>query len=80
MYVADASTAEIVRKNPAIIKTNNFFILSPLQENINKSLAILSEKAKGTYNLMPTIIDCIEKDCTLGEISDALRVVFGIHK
>jgi methylmalonyl-CoA mutase N-terminal domain/subunit len=39
----------------------------------------LEDAARGDENLMPIIIDCVEKKVTLGEISDSLRVVFGIY-
>ncbi|HBN45649.1 MAG TPA: methylmalonyl-CoA mutase family protein [Candidatus Marinimicrobia bacterium] len=46
-------------------------------EHVNNRLAELSAAAKGSENLMPAIITCVKHDCTLGEISDALRAVFG---
>ncbi len=46
------------------------------QECIDK---IKSAAVDGT-NLMPSVIDAVEYFCTLGEISDALRDVFGEHK
>jgi methylmalonyl-CoA mutase N-terminal domain/subunit len=33
--------------------------------------------AKGSDNLMPFVIDAVEHLCTLGEISDELRKVYG---
>jgi methylmalonyl-CoA mutase, N-terminal domain len=42
-----------------------------------KSLAIA---ARGRDNLMPPIIGAVESYCTVGEISDALRGVFGEYK
>lgn len=41
------------------------------------ALAELKEAARGSKNLMPFIIRAVEIYATLGEISDALRVVFG---
>ncbi len=29
---------------------------------------------------MPAVIEAVENDCTLGEIADELRKVFGEHK
>jgi methylmalonyl-CoA mutase N-terminal domain/subunit len=46
----------------------------------NAALLALTEAAKGTDNLMPLVLDCVENRCTLGEISDALRAVFGEYK
>jgi len=37
----------------------------------------LKEKAKTDENLMPYILNAIENKATLGEISDALREVWG---
>ena len=44
---------------------------------VNNSLLLLKEVALSDTNIMPSIIDCIKKDATLGEISDVLRNVFG---
>jgi methylmalonyl-CoA mutase N-terminal domain/subunit len=44
---------------------------------VEGALARLRNAAEGSDNLMPLIIDSVEKLCTLGEISDALRSVFG---
>ena len=30
-------------------------------------------------NLIPTLIKCVKSDCTLGEISDQMRSVYGEH-
>ncbi|NUN03792.1 MAG: hypothetical protein HUU41_22010 [Bryobacteraceae bacterium] len=37
----------------------------------------LVEAAKGTENLMPLFIECVENDVTLGEICNTLRGVWG---
>jgi len=36
--------------------------------------------AEGTDNLLPPILEAVRAECTLGEISDALRGVFGLHR
>ena len=41
--------------------------------------AVKDAAIKGT-NLMPPVIHAVENDCTLGEISHALRDVFGVYK
>ena len=46
---------------------------------VNESLKKLQITAKGDENIMPDIIHCVKNDCTLGEISDTLRLVFGEH-
>jgi len=44
------------------------------------SLKTLNEKARSGENLMPTVLEAVENYCTLGEISDELRKVFGEYK
>ena len=50
----------------------------------NQIVAELLEKiettAKTTENLMPIVVEAVENYCTLGEISDALRHVYGEYK
>jgi methylmalonyl-CoA mutase N-terminal domain/subunit len=43
-------------------------------------LARIGEAARGTENLMPHVVDAVENLCTLGEISDELRKVFGEYR
>jgi methylmalonyl-CoA mutase N-terminal domain/subunit len=47
---------------------------------VNASLKTLNEKARGSENLMPTVLEAVENYCTLGEISDELRKVFGEYR
>lgn len=49
-------------------------------DKVNRMLLELKEKAKGTENLMPTILECVESYCTVGEISNALREVWGEYR
>ena len=44
---------------------------------VNDSLNSLTQVAKSSKNLMPVIIQCVENYVTVGEISQALRSVFG---
>ena len=44
---------------------------------VKESLEKLTQVAKGDKNLVPEIINCVEKNCTLGEIVFALKQVFG---
>ena len=43
-------------------------------------LTKLTTEAGEERNLMPTILDCVRSEVTLGEISNALRTVYGIHQ
>jgi methylmalonyl-CoA mutase, N-terminal domain len=43
-------------------------------------LAELARRACGAENLLPAILDAVENNCTVGEISDTLRSVFGEYQ
>jgi methylmalonyl-CoA mutase, N-terminal domain len=45
-----------------------------------KSLSAIKESAVNGTNLMPPVIEAVENLCTLGEIADVLRAVFGEYK
>ena len=47
---------------------------------VNTSLQTISAIAKGSENLMPAVVEAVENYCTLGEIADELRKVFGEYK
>jgi methylmalonyl-CoA mutase N-terminal domain/subunit len=47
---------------------------------VDQCLQSLNDKASGGENLMPAVIGAVENKCTLGEIADELRGVFGEHK
>jgi methylmalonyl-CoA mutase, N-terminal domain len=40
----------------------------------------LNDKAASGENIMPTVVEAVENHCTLGEIADTLREVFGEYK
>jgi methylmalonyl-CoA mutase N-terminal domain/subunit len=46
---------------------------------VTASRGNLSRAARGRENLVPHIIECLEAECTLGEISDTLREIFGSY-
>ncbi|MBS1599206.1 MAG: methylmalonyl-CoA mutase [Bacteroidetes bacterium] len=46
----------------------------------DQALQLLNDKASGDENIMPAVIEAVENYCTLGEIADTLREVFGEHK
>ncbi|HID32082.1 MAG TPA: methylmalonyl-CoA mutase, partial [bacterium (Candidatus Stahlbacteria)] len=50
------------------------------KKRIDDLLEKLKTEAKGDGNLMPVIIELVRLRATIGEISDALREVFGEHK
>ncbi|HEX2162775.1 MAG TPA: methylmalonyl-CoA mutase family protein [Thermoanaerobaculia bacterium] len=45
-----------------------------------RTLDALKRGAAGDENTMPLLVDCVKAYCTVGEISDALRDVFGTYE
>ncbi|MDF2188154.1 methylmalonyl-CoA mutase family protein [Paraflavitalea sp. CAU 1676] len=43
-------------------------------------LQLLADKAGSDENIMPTVVEAVEQKCTLGEIADTLREVYGEYK
>ena len=60
---------------------NNLKDIKKKRDNtkVQDTLDRLQNVAKSKENIMPSIINCVKKKCTLGEISDTLRLVFGEH-
>ena len=50
------------------------------QANVDSCLMAIKQAAKGTDNLMPVVIEAVENYCTLGEIADTLRSVYGEYQ
>jgi methylmalonyl-CoA mutase, N-terminal domain len=48
--------------------------------NTHAALAEVERRARGAENLMPAILAAVETNATVGEISDALRRVFGEYR
>ncbi len=46
---------------------------------VKACLEKITDHAKNNVNLMPSVIEAVENKCTLGEIADQLRSVFGIY-
>ena len=47
---------------------------------VDQLLQSLNDKANSDENIMPTVIEAVENKCTLGEIADTLREVYGEYK
>lgn len=47
---------------------------------VDQCLQILNDKANSAENIMPSVIESVENKCTLGEIADTLREVYGEYK
>jgi methylmalonyl-CoA mutase N-terminal domain/subunit len=50
------------------------------QPAVDKALAAVADAAKGTDNLLPPMKEALRARATLGEVSDALRDVFGEYR
>jgi methylmalonyl-CoA mutase N-terminal domain/subunit len=44
------------------------------------ALAAVGAAARGSDNLLPPILAALTAQATLGEVCDALRAVFGVHR
>jgi len=47
---------------------------------VRSALAAVQRAARDGANLMPPIIDAVQHECTVGEISDVFRAVFGMYR
>lgn len=79
--VEEEITLERLKVDPAI-ELGQRERLKKLRENrdqalVDRYLGKLVDAAKGTENLMPLFIECVENDITLGEICNTLRGVWG---
>jgi methylmalonyl-CoA mutase N-terminal domain/subunit len=50
------------------------------RERAAAAVAALATAAGEDRNLMPPILDCVRAEVTLGEISDALRGIYGEYR
>ena len=80
----EATQPEILRVDPEI-QVRQIQALKELRRDRDeaervKALERLKTAASTSENLMPFIIDSVEAEATLGEISDVLRTVFGTHR
>lgn len=49
------------------------------QSSVEEKLELLKSAAQRRVNMMPTISDAVAAGCSVGEISDALREVYGVY-
>lgn len=82
--IADENTTPIFKIDESIrtIQTNRLKVLRAERnaDKVEACFAKIAAAAKGTENLMPLVIEAVENYCTLGEIADCLRKVFGEYK
>jgi len=81
-YIIQEETKQPVVKIDESVRESQIRRLRSLKKRrdtmkVETSLANLKKSALGSDNLLPVILDCVESHATLGEISDALRSVWG---
>jgi len=80
----DEPVPETLRIDPAL-EAQQVERLQALRRRRDSAIAqsaidALKRGAEGTENVMPLILEAVEARCSLGEISDGLRDVFGLHR
>ena len=81
---ADENSIPVFKVDDSIRKVQSER-LARLRQNRDKAkcdqlLQALNDKASSDENIMPAVVEAVENKCTLGEISDTLREVFGEYK
>jgi methylmalonyl-CoA mutase N-terminal domain/subunit len=75
---------EILKIDPKVEENQSRALRKLREERDNgacqAALGKLKEAAERTENLMPRIVDCSRLYCTLGEMIDVLKPVFGLYK
>jgi methylmalonyl-CoA mutase N-terminal domain/subunit len=82
--VEETARADLLQVDPAL-QENQIAALQALKaerdaEAAEVALERLSNAARSKDNLMLPIIECVEHECSVGEISDRLRIVFGKYE
>ena len=79
--IKDNKTMEIDESSVNIqLKRLKKFKKTRDNSSVKDKLNSLHTNAKGSQNLIPSIIECVKSNCTIGEISDQLRHTFGEHQ
>ncbi len=82
--VEDEPPFEILRLNPDVERKQVERVQARKrarpQETIRNKLAAVRQAAQNGTNLMPPIIEAVKAECTVGEIADVFRQVFGVYR
>lgn len=82
--VEETEKRELLRVDPIVEKSQrerlSIVRAERNNEDVEKALVILKEKAQTDENLMPFILDAVKTYATLGEICNVLRYVFGEYQ
>ena len=77
-------SVEILKIDPAVERSQASGVRRVKQERdnavVDRHLDELRSAAKSGKNLLPVLIDAVKAYCTVGEISDVYREVFGIYQ
>lgn len=73
LYISDDLASEQIDRLHRVKKMRD-------RGNVEKTLGALKSCAEGDGNTMPRILACVKAYCSVGEISDALRDVFGSYE
>jgi methylmalonyl-CoA mutase N-terminal domain/subunit len=83
-HTEDNNHMDILRVDPAIEASQRQKLAELREQRDNTRVAELrahlESAARGTDNLMPLMVECVENDVTLGEICHTLRGVFGEYR
>ena len=74
MLVIDHTTAELQSRRLADLRATRD------QDRVTQALDLLENGAAEGRNTMPLLIDCVRSYCTLGEMCDALKEVYGEYQ
>jgi methylmalonyl-CoA mutase, N-terminal domain len=73
LYIDDTANDTQLARLAELKKTRD-------NDRVQRSLAALQQVAKGTGNTMPALLDCVRAYATVGEMCDALRIVWGEYE
>ena len=72
LKIDEKKTYQQIKKIQSIKHSRN-------NDQVKNQLIDLKETILSGENLIPTLIKCVKNDCTIGEISDQIRSVYGEH-
>jgi methylmalonyl-CoA mutase, N-terminal domain len=83
-HTEEAPPQGLLRVEPAVERTQRERLATLRRErrrsDVDRALEAIRAAAKTEENLMPLILNAVRSLATLGEISDAMREVFGEHR
>jgi methylmalonyl-CoA mutase N-terminal domain/subunit len=81
--LAQEPPLELLRVNPDVERQQVQRVRERKQARdaaaVREALAAVKRAAVDGTNLMPPIIEAVHRECSVGEISDIFRAVFGVY-